>query len=334
MDLTKKMMKLKYFKKGEIDKAYFVLIILFVILLVFFVYFLDNFQESMGEKAFSETCNQYLKAHMIGKKLFDGQFKGGNENPCQTEDVAIKSDNNYDAMGEVAKKMTECYNTYYRGEVNLFLGERGEDVTFCSICHKINFESKDIEIKNYEWMSFLSTQKYITGEKYMSILGSDVYLKAYLNNKESFSTATVNGKNVDLSQNIIFDGNQEYITLFVYNKTEDLSAIQKVVKGLVTGVVVGGVVAGGVIIGGAIIVVSGGTAIPIFLATDLLVLGGTVGGISGAGMAINKIVDNGESGSKWIASIQTVPYDAETLKKIKCDYVVGMSGQGIENKPY
>jgi len=321
--------KIKLSKKGGFQ-GYIVSLVIFLVIIVIMLGFLHNFKEKVNDKAFSEECNQYLKAHMIGKKLFDGSFSGGNENPCITQDVVVEEKDVYDITEKVADKMVECYNTFYRGEANLFSGEEDKQISFCSICHKIEFKEKELMIKNYQWYGFLSKTKYKTGEKYMEILGSKQALDKYLETEKEN-----NNKKISLGGNVlinygdvtVINTSKKYITLFQYNKTEGKTAIVTLIDGIKKGAMIG---AGVVVIGAAIVLTAGG-AVP-FL-TAAVIAGSATGAVIGGGSAFTK-VRTGDTGSRWIASIQVVPYEVEYLKKIDCQYVVGMSARGVEDKPY
>lgn len=328
------LIKINSKKSQEIERSYLIYILFFLALLVVLVFFMTNFEENVGDKAFSEVCNKYLQAHMAGKRLFDSMMKGGNENPCTTEEVIVEENKPYEVMEKVADKMTECYNTYYRGEANLFSGEKNKELTFCSICHKISFDNKSIKIDNEEWNSFLASQKYKTGEPYLEIFTGKEYYAKYMAIRNTFFYEVNTQATGDISAHYSIDTKDKYITLFVYNKTEKPTLFQRVVGNAIKGVVIGSVV----VVGGVIIYFTAGAATPGVISAASIVIGTvSAGGFAGGAVAAGatylkyKELDNG---SKWTSSIQIVPYDTENIKKINCNVVVGMSGKGIEQKPY
>lgn len=332
------MKKKFFFKKGDIDKDYLIYLVLFVVLLFVFILFLGKFRETAVDRVFDEACHQYLHAHVFSRKIFGDSISGGNKNPCRTQDVVFESTRKYDVMNDLARVATDCYNTFYRGEENLFTGEPGETTSFCAICHKIEFEedvnedginTKELIIENFEWNGFLASVKYKTGEEYMKILSGEGYFGMFKRDPDLvYIVKDEHDTSYDIRNHIVFNTSNDYITLFVFNKTQELGFWQQIGRGAITG----GLIATGVVVGGAVLVLSGGTALPI-LATitgsSIAIVGGTT---AGAGVAFTKAIEKG--GSKWQSSIEIVQYDVETLKKIKCDHVVGMTGYGIENKPY
>ena len=249
-----------------------------------------------------------------------------NDIPCKAEKVTIEGDLKYDILKGVSDNMVKCYNSYFRGEEEMFSGIVGENVTFCAVCYKMDYENKDIEIDMFELMEFQhlkSTRK----ETYMEILGSKIFANEFglkLDELESDDRLKI----------IALDTSKESIVVFKYIKTEasKLSNIPFGV-GAAAGAATGAAMAAVAITAvGAWVVFSGGSALVVLAAaSSAFPLATGAGGLIGGYMGYQSAWINVD-GDVWFPSIHVVEFNQENLKALGCERIVGVNEPGITTR--
>lgn len=302
-----------------------------LIVIVVFSSFFYRYREAYTVKAYSDVCNEYIRAHMIGKKTI---INPNLDNfPCKTESIIISSDKDslgmkkYEIMESISEYMLRCYNSYYRGERELFTGSAGESTKFCSACYKLSFEDNSISISADELISFHSSTRSSSGERYLDIFSF-----------KEFSTAYSKLSEVDKSNfnepAILTD--REYLVVFTYNKTEplNLNFWQDLIKNTRTAAIYGGII----VVGGAIIYLSAGTATPGVIAVSGTVLAaaktGIVGGaaVGAIGTGVTYVKRGSFNQVAWLSTIELVEFNPENLEDLQCEQIVGMQEPGITQR--
>jgi len=305
-------------KRGYLSTQYIVGIVMgLMLLLVFFSSFFVNYKQEFEQKAYSDVCNLYIKTHLFGKRgIIEANL---DDFPCPTEDVLVEVGSDYELMKDVSNKMVECTNSYYRGKEEMFTGEKGEEIKFCGVCHKIKFDDYSKQIPTIEWLSFQSTAKHESGEPFLEILATKDFSEGFMDNLEQ-NKASIGHDMVAL------DTSKEYVTVFTYDKKEAPSRFEKIVKGAAIGVAVGTV-------GAIVIIASGGTATPLVAGIIATKAAALAGGVIGGG-ATYQLTHTSQNGDVWVSEVRLEEFNSENLKNLKCDVIVGMQEPGITSMPY
>jgi hypothetical protein len=283
-----------------------------VALLIFFV-FLGKMNDIFQEKAYDDVCNQYIKMNMLANKaLLDANSQNF---PCKTQYLTVTSKLKYDIMKNVSDSLVRCYNSFYRGNENLFSAESGKFTRFCTACYHINFTEHNIKITNEELLSFQGL-KAGSNEKYADVLAQG--LKGVdVSEFEDFTKDSEAKKLIRDNLNaVVIDTSKDYAIVFVYDKKEAPTLLEKVLKGAVAGATV--------VVVGTAVVVSGGTAL------TFIVPLASVGAISG-GTITYAVYKKSNNGASWVAQIKAVPMEANALGDLKCDKILGIQEPGITN---
>ena len=305
-------------KKGYLDLKYMMGIIMGMLLLfVFFSSFFVNYKQEFEQKAYSETCNQYIKLHLFGKRgILEVNL---DDFPCKTENVLIEVGSDYELMKDVSNKVVECTNSYYRGKEEMFTGEKGNEIKFCGVCHNINFDNPNKTISTIEWLSFQSTAKHESGESFLEILATKDFSEGFIDNLEQNKASA--GHDM-----VAIDTSEEYVTVFTYDKKEAPSRFEKIVKGAAIGAAVGAV-------GAVVIIATGGSATPIVAGIIAAKIAAGTGAFVGGGIAY-QVSHTSQNGDVWISEARLEEFNSTNLKELECDVIIGMQEPGITSMPY
>jgi hypothetical protein len=208
---------IKYRKSMGFASGQVVLLILLLIFAVGLIVFLGNYDKIMQDMAYDKACNDYIQYSVIARKAgFGTDFS---EAPCRKKDITIEGNTKFEVLKEIFNKQVECYNSFKRGNVDLFeLGSQTENVRgvrFCGICHSVNFSKKDLSIDAWEYITFQEL-KARSGKRYIEILAPKEFVSKYLSNeeyKQEIKEATEN--------EIVVDTSKTYLTIFVYDKNKE-----------------------------------------------------------------------------------------------------------------
>ena len=297
---------------------------------------LFNFISASGNvyqnNAFDTICNDYLRVDMMSN-----QFTGftADAYPCRTTDITIQG-SVYDAMRETSDALVSCYNTFFRGEEELFPRTR-EAVNFCAVCHHISYDLPQ-DINGWELLLFQENTKLNSRETYLQALDPSKRLIRFdafslsnplvLREDGEVMSATDNELVEFLSSlrehDVKADGS--YVTLFMYNKTSGMSGLEFAsALGISTGA--GAAIGlGAAVIGGIAIVGTGGLALTVIIPAAAAVavpVGGVAGGVVGYQVL------KSTPGSQWTASVNLVQADALDLQALGCESVIGVQEPGI-----
>jgi hypothetical protein len=347
-------------RKAEVKpEIYYILGAIFLLLCVaVFIPFFMKFGKTYESKSYDDVCNNYIKVHMVGKNEV---ISAPLENfPCPTKKETIVGEAktgeklNYYIMGEVAERMAKCYNSFYRGEQNLFTGKPNQEINFCATCYHINFTKKDALIGTYEFLEFQAYHgpNRFGSEKYLDIFGDSGFSQQY----RSLKREQVEELKALLKDTTAIDSSKDYLIVFRYKKigeTEASATIMEMAKAhaesqinLFNNMVMGG--AGGAIaaaiVGAGIVVftvATAGTGIIALTAiagtivstvTVSVPIGVLIGAGVGAALTYNKFRQSDDGQAAWVSSIELIPFERDAMLDLNCDTMVGVQQPGITTK--
>jgi hypothetical protein len=200
-------------KKASFVEEYGYILVLALLLMVILLLFIGKAGEQYEKKAYNDACNAWIKSAIMGMRT--GLYMSPNEAPCQSQNIVIEHQNRFDLIKSVLDKKEMCYNSYYRGKVELFKGE-GRVSKYCAVCYHINFIKKDEIFSGLDYLLALDMRSN-SKEKYIDIFAPDDFAHSFSND--------ITFKNEFLRQNSIlnqnaFNTSKEYIIVFTYHKAK------------------------------------------------------------------------------------------------------------------
>ncbi|MFC1691537.1 hypothetical protein ACFL0W_05145 [Nanoarchaeota archaeon] len=286
--------KKSFQKKAEVSSSV-KYSLLFVIALVVFSMFFVQYIHSAEEFVADTRCQQSVlqnafRLRIMGTDLSD---KMGNIIPiqCKTDyPKPFPKSDEQEYKKIIANNMLSCWNTFLRGQKELFAVE---DQNFCVVCSRLEFEEKT---KLPEFTKFLIETKAppFFNETYFEIFRQKKTEKGIL---KEYENSQLKGKEaMDLSKPLA--------VVYILGKDAHIG------KGDATTIGAGGAV---ILVGiGSVLTVSG-----IFAPIGLTVIAGIAGGASGYMLGSDYSAD-------YNARVMVWPYD--DLSALKCTRLEGRSG--------
>lgn len=317
-------------KKSIADNYKLIGVIGIILFIVVFSFYLLTFKDVYTDRAFSQECNEYIKVHMMGKAQIFGQNVDTHmeEFPCKTEEYTVKSNSQFEILKQVSDKMVSCYNTFYRGNHDLFNAkEANKQETFCAVCYNINFTDKTQKVDMQTMMRFQGLNGN-SKEKYMDMLGGKDFRESFMRGGYAADTKS---KMDEYLKKIVLDTSSNYIIIFRYQKMEIKSvenSMNDYFKQIVGGGVIGMIIpAATIVILAAVTVISGGTALALIIPAI------AIGGVAGAYWGYSNIkASDINPNTVWSSQIMLAKFDPAELSKMQCDTMMGIQEPGITNK--
>ncbi|MBU0665818.1 MAG: hypothetical protein ABIC91_01375 [Nanoarchaeota archaeon] len=221
-------------KKGQLDTVVIMLIILVSIVALLMIYKLI-FQKTNDVLTYSD-CSKSINAHLLTRGLTK-EILISNIN-CQTRYPLIKENNPKNIKMILADEMRTCWDTWKRGEKELF----SDEGVYCHVCAIPEFKNKKLKIENFD--QFLIRTSMITNNP------EKLTYMEYFSGFESVSDETrekFTNNIVANDFNFEIDTAKPYAIIFYYNKDRDkikevLNVAASVAVGTTAGAVTGGVI--------------------------------------------------------------------------------------------
>jgi hypothetical protein len=292
-----------------------VIIILAAVVLIFLIIIAMNYYTAMQESAAREGCRRSLELSQIKLEGLNDKYGNPTKINCNTNYLKFNTQDDEQIKREVANQMVDCWDTYLKGEKEIF---DTKDNTYCVVCSRLEF-AKKTEIPQFT--EFLASNKIpVKGKTYLEYLqGVQVadYVNSYYENSE-------------LSRQEVLSTKEPIAVMFVMGKNAFPNASYEGTKTETTpgGFLVGGATATGIAAITAIAIVVGGTAacgtgigcIP------FIVLVGGVSGVAGAGVGtVAGYMIGSTRSADWNSWVTLWPYDR--LNEMKCTYMESKAGQ-------
>jgi len=226
---------------------------------------------------------------------------------CPTKEITIKTKEQQEIKKKIADEMVECWDIFKKGEANLF---ENKDAMFCSICSRIDFKNKYLEVKGFS--KFLAETKKPNSDK--------TYLE-YLARYETGNAAKVlkeQKTNYNFEQES-FPTDKTYMVTFVYAKGKDsIKKLSNFLSAKTTAAKIGYTAAG-------ISAAAGGIGVGL---AAIGILSNPVGwaigigaGIVSIGSLITSYFLDPTNVPEWIALVVFTEYTGENLEEIGCEYL-------------
>ncbi len=282
-------------RSGNVFKFFILtLIIMMVITLLFVVLFRSTAVHVRDVVVPSQQCKQSVLIHAstnIQNEEFIDHLN------CETQYITVPGPSGRDEeqYGNYIKKtladgMYYCYDSFWKGELDVFSADRSGVTKFCYVCSVFEFPEAGHVAPDF--VSYLAKTPSPGDRK-----------KSYF----EFLTGHVAGPDVIDNIGTVEDDlttNEPYAVVFTFMKNQDWSMFEKIGLGSVAGGAAG-------LIGAGILVTVGA---PIgLLAGSVIVAAGVITGAS--------IASDSESGSTWSSKVVLLPYDE--LYKLNCNELRG-----------
>ena len=324
-------MRLKIFKKADLEMRFIGVMILSVVILFVLTVFYKNMVDTSKSIAETEVCRRSvelssikLKAQPAGvvgtlqsayKDLMD-PFGNPTRLDCSTKYINVRSKEPEVIKKRIADEMADCWYLYGNGQKELF---DTTDNNYCVVCSRLTF---DQEVEVDEFIPFLRTQK--VPVKYQEVAQDLLEQKRdktywrYLMGIEMENFLPDYYYNSDLSKYDTFRTDFPLAVMYIMEKDaypDGYAEEGKTAEAVEMGVL--GTI-GGVIAGVALCATGVGCGAVALIST--VAWTGTVGGAlgSGAGYLIGS-----DRSADWNARVMLWNYDE--LKELPCTYIEAKS---------
>jgi hypothetical protein len=262
---------------------------------------LGSIWKSFNEFSKKDICTKSLIMSQIKLKGIVDELGNPVQIMCSTDYYNVKSNNDDVIKKEIADRMAQCWDTYLRGEREIF---NTRDNNFCVICSRLNF-SKDTELKDFS--GFLAANR-VPGQKktYMDFMRK-VFVVNY--EKEIESDGKITKVNLMPTKDplaIVFVMEKNAFPNAVFEMSEE--------KGFAIGS--GVLLVGGAIVGIALCPETAG----IGCAVTAAIVTGSAGGVAGGAIGYRL---GAERSADWDSEILLYPYNK--LADLNCTYLESKS---------
>ena len=222
----------------------------------------------------------------------------------------------------VSQELYECWDTFGKGELNLFGVQRGDATAFCVVCDVIMFEEEK-KISSTELHEYWESHKPRGSRK--SYLEEFTGLREVGENKKAIKKAEdgivtkengidiivprVQGTTQSLTDSYL-DTSTPKATIFFYDKSQGFW--DRWLLGATAGGV--GVIAG--VAATALIIATAPVSLPLVATIGVVIAGATV--VGGTGL-ITGVITGDELNQEWISGAYLVDYTTEGLKTLGCE---------------
>lgn len=269
-------------------------IALFLVLLGIHYKIAKTSQEVETQSICYDSVALHARMHVKGLDM-------SSEINCPTMDVTIKKSKEVSEEKRILQTETElaellrtCWYQFHEGKLKLFDENLMRTDTYCVICHHIEFEDKELQIKAQDFVNYLQDKDI----EIMDDKGKKQKI-SYLEYLQRSSIKEIKWSGAEVGDYGI-NTNIDYATIFVYAKDGTLNSYFMKAAGI--GGVGFGLVAGTVAAIGAIPVTAG------------IVIAGIAGTITGGTFAFY----NGGVDQEWDSGAVLYPYSEYTLRDIQC----------------
>ncbi|MEM4282204.1 MAG: hypothetical protein QXU88_00930 [Candidatus Woesearchaeota archaeon] len=282
-----------------------VVLVLLLVAAVIFISFQTRLFGLAEAKSAKDVCKTSVYANaLLGRSvgIFSSDIK------CPTQYLQIDNSDVAHAKFEIAKALSDCWEQFGEGRLELFSGEG----VFCSVCHLITFKHKEKAISGL--LDYLATNKKpLTDKSYLDYLtsyhtsGSEV-LKAYAAEK--------------LPPDILDPSRgNTYATIFYYVKGKDhvkdvIERAQAAAPGIGLEALGIGLIKAGSATAGLISATGIGAPLGVVVAKVSTIVGGVLI-VGGAGYALLAGWFGGVP-VEFLSQVRLEPYNEQTLKNLGC----------------
>jgi hypothetical protein len=314
-------MKNKHFirnKKGT-DKLGIALAILGVVVILVFLFFLNDYYTTIKEKMEVQNCKNSIAAHSMLASGSD--YEIFTDIKCPTRYITVSTNDFTKAKSQIAEDMTRCWYEWNEGKGPYFKG----DGTFCHICSVYTFKPANQNINGFiKYLSSESPKFKLAGAVAGGIKGITYmdYFQGYKSPSERQLVSDPAYKPLSDKDDLINTTNK-YATVFIYISGKD--TIQEFLEGKKAGATTAGSVAvilgvaavakGTIALGGVIGALATGAAVNFWNPVGWIAGGAAV--IAVASYAIYEIWNQDDP--EWISLITFKPYNAAELNALGCE---------------
>ncbi len=269
---------------------------------------------------------------------------------CPMKKKTIKTGNEAEIKQELADEMAECWYKYGEGRLNLFRDTPGDELTYCAVCSKIDFEgdAKDKKIDDFT-LYLLNNQvpaKYLKTE-IDSTKTYFNYLKSYDVSQEQIDNIMDDYGSLDSEYRMI-ELNAPYATMYIHRKATERRTGEGAEAGGSEGAKLG--MKAAKVVGVASVVLDVATIAVFIISPDpatkaaLAAMGvkqaikltakltakiaakraikravvvGT--GVTAAGAGAGTVAGSQMTDVDWEAYTALIPYDSDSFKSLDCD---------------
>lgn len=191
---------------------YLVGLILALVIVVLFLPAIGRAGEQYQRKAYDDLCNQWIQ-----KAIFSERVRlsvDPNEAPCKSEDFTIDEKETFDILNEVFSKKAACYNSYNRGDSQIFRTD-GRLAKYCAVCYKINFTNKEISINGWEYLMAQKSLRANRNERFIEIFAPYDFARRFISDNEFVDNFVENNPVIEMET---LNTNNEYLIVFTFHR--------------------------------------------------------------------------------------------------------------------
>lgn len=229
---------MKFVNKKASMMGWIVTGVVFLVVLILFIMFIDTVFQAGQDKGEVEICRKSIQTLSSINTFKEVGFE---DIKCPMVNETIEVGEDDELKEELADEMAECYYKFGTGEWQLFETELGV-TQYCVICSVIEFRGADKEIDGLiSWMD----QNYLP-LYYLTDLTQDAQASqlTYLEYFRKYETTPGVVDHLTLESIDSVNTEEDYATIFLYAKKGYLSKIHTAALGGMVGGSVGGVVGG------------------------------------------------------------------------------------------
>jgi hypothetical protein len=299
--------------RGEIEQRALVTIVIIAVFLIIALFVVKMMMDQADVTAKRDTCRKSIQLNGIKLNGLVDEFGNPADIKCSTEYLNFKSQDDTRLKKEIADKMVECWDTYGKGDLELF---NTKDNSYCVVCSRLTFDKKTElpEFSNY-LNSNLAPLKKRSYMEYLSGVRIENYEKSVYDNTDLNKFDTISTKE---PLAVMFVMGKEAFPGGKVEGTKLTTTPEGFAIGSAAGVTTG-ITLGVLLVAGAISCpVTGGAGCALSVAVIATITGGAAG--AGIGYMIGS-----DRSADWDARIVLWPYDK--LDEMQCTYMEGKTGE-------
>ncbi len=214
-------------KKGDLQHAALLLLIVAGISLIIYAFFFANLKDIISTTTEDEVCRTSAAIKAKTKAPLGGESPF-NLN-CKINDFTSDAKSKEEVKLEIAKEMYRCWYKYGEGQIDFYGGwDMGSSETHCLICSRIKFNENAEEITFNEFGSYLNSPLPGREETFAEYFTQTPHAKIQLGSKSGESSTPETTMNLEDGTYVVFrvnkynEDNQAIASLFT-SEEEDLS---------------------------------------------------------------------------------------------------------------
>jgi hypothetical protein len=201
-------------KAFSLPPWFMIVLVLSLVFIVIFMVFISSAGDQYKNKAYNDICNNWIRYAIFGSTL--NLNLNSDESPCHSQDITITGKQKMDIITEVLDKKVACYNSYFRGESEIFKPDNNLN-KYCAVCYKLNFTEKDIIFSGLDYLLAQEMRKNRV-ESYIDIFAPKDFSEKYFR-KEGYKNDFIKSNSIALNKEAINTSN-EYLVVFTYHKAK------------------------------------------------------------------------------------------------------------------